>query len=259
MADNRIAKNNEFSILGLSKSIQSWLEYHISQNRSFVLSESSIAYPIAEYLNQYRDSVELEHGLDYFTRRRCDLVFKLKQDLLRGIEAPYYFEFKYTQNGSTRDDDEQQRVFNDLMRLNSIDKVGSKKYFLMAGTSADFFEDFQNFTGQNGTNASNISSMSTTTSQKKSTNAQNIYRQMFSFNMRKSKRDIDLNNTAIISLIDEFKSDYKRCCKRKNRGRNKAYDIFINDIKKIRTILRYISPKDCLARLGIWEITKVSP
>ena len=259
MANHRIAKNNEFSILSLSRTIQSWLEYHISQNRSYVLSESSIAYPIAEYLNQYRGSIEFEHHLEYFTRRRCDLVFKVRQDAVRGIDAPYYFEFKYTQNGSTRNEDEQQRVFDDLMRLNSVDKDCAKKFFLMAGASTDFFEDFQNFIGLNVANATNISNMAMSALKKQSANTKNIYRQMFSFDLQNPTKKINANNVMITSLVDGFKNDYKGCCKKKNRGRNKTYDVFIDDIKKIKTTLQYISPDDCLARLAIWEITKATP
>ncbi len=260
MAKNRIAENNSFSIPALSKSIQSWLEYHISQNRSYVLSESSIAYPIAEYLNQYRDSVELEHILAYFMRRRCDLVFKLKSDVVRGIDSPHYFEFKYTQNGSTRDKDEQQRVFDDLMRLNSIDAPAAKKYFLMAGVSTDFYEDFQNYTETDTSESTNdISNMAVTTSQKKVEKKKNIYRQMFSFSISRPKKVICVNNELIEPLVEGFKNDYKTCCRKKNRGRGKAYDTFIDEIKQIKTTLQYISPKDCLARLAIWEITKATP
>ena len=328
MSSNRISKSDDFLISSLAKSIQAWLEYHIVQNRSYVLSESSIAYPIAEYLGQYKDSAEMEHALKYFRPERCDMAFKLRDDVARGLSIPYYFEFKYTQGGSTRKQDEQQRVFDDLMRLNSIDEPNSKKYFLMAGASRDFFQDFQYYTPRvtlrpsynkkcplqniqiqfnsvQGTTSASGSigtqdlvlelSCANTRIQANPTllstqvpstcpinakiridcplpeariqpgcplhslNSDNVFNEMFFFDMSKQEKTIDINHLLIKPLVDNFKLNYESCCVKKNINANNDYDSFINDIKNIKTSLRYITSNDSLAHVAIWEITKATP
>ena len=146
MSGNRIAENNEFSIQNLARSIQAYLEYRIVLDRKYSLKEASIDEPFTAYINQHKDSAELECALNYFKEQRCDAVFKLKKDIQQKIDIPYYLEFKYTQGESSRHQAEKQRVFDDLMRLNSIDTSGAKKYFMMAGASIDFFQDFQYLT-----------------------------------------------------------------------------------------------------------------
>ncbi len=327
MSGNRIAENNEFSIQNLARSIQAYLEYRIVQDRKYILKESSIDEPFAEYISRYKDSAELECALKYFRQERCDVAFKLKDDIMAGHTIPYYFEFKYTQGGSTRKQDEQQRVFDDLMRLNSIDENGAKTYFLMAGTKVDFFSDFQYFTpnvtlktsknnlcplknlqiavdpsitpqqgGQNirlllncPSNAqpllasakiqSSCSVVATTRidcpwSQANSSfncpahkfKSDNVYNEMFSFDISNPDKIINTTNQWIADLIDKgdgndgFKNSYRaRCVKKDIPGGVQEYTNFIDKIKHIKTTLQYITHNDSLARVAIWEITKVSP
>lgn len=146
MSSNGRAEDNAFSIYRLAKSVQSYLEYRISQSRDYSLDESSIKDPFSEYIQPYKVNAELEYPLNYFKPERSDIMFKLKEIEPPQREIPYFFEFKFAQDGLTRNTTEQQRVFDDLMRLNSIDDVNSKKYFLMAGSSIDFFQHFQYLT-----------------------------------------------------------------------------------------------------------------
>lgn len=146
MSGNRIAENNEFSIQNIARTIQAYLEYRMVLDRRYILKESSIDEPLAAYIAPYKDYAELECSLTYFERERCDYVFKLKKDVEQHLDIPYYFEFKYTQGESSRHQAEKQRIFDDLMRLNSIDTNGARKFFIMAGTKVDFFSDFQYYT-----------------------------------------------------------------------------------------------------------------
>ena len=123
----------------LGNSIHSWLSYQIALNHNYSLAESSINVPFGEYLAQYISKLELEKELKYFGSRWTDAFFVRRET----VDTPYYFEFKYTKNGSTRNQPEKQRVFNDLMRLNSIDDSNSHKFFLMAGKSEEFMTDFE--------------------------------------------------------------------------------------------------------------------
>lgn len=325
MSGNRIAENNEFSIQNLARSIQAYLEYRIVLDRKYSLKEASIDEPFTAYINQHKDSAELECALNYFKEQRCDAVFKLKKDIQQKIDIPYYLEFKYTQGQSSRHQAEKQRVFDDLMRLNSIDTSGAKKYFMMAGASIDFFQDFQYLTPYRkfpekakpcplkniqfqltplsgfpqipatthnlqlvlscansvvqtnpvvlSANAPspcpikanfvidcplpNVSSPYNCSLQRFS--SKNVYNEMFSFDISKPEKENLANNPDIQPLIDAFKSNYETCCIKKNTVTNKEYDTFIDDIKNIKTTLRYITSNDCLAHVAIWEITKANP
>lgn len=326
MSNDRKAIIKPFTINLFSKTIQSWLEYTISRNQSHVLRETSLDGPACDLLNQYMEYIELETKLKYFKRHRCDLAFKLGNSHGTVLTEPCYFEFKYTRKGSTRNNDEQQRVFDDLMRLNSIDEPSAKKFFLMAGSKLDFIRDFQYFsksaimpTGSNHQcplqkmhmqlNSSIGHSPSAGSSQNlqfvfscanvmvlsnpilsntvipsscpidakinidcplfnigifpscssQGLNSNNVYNEMFSFDISQPEKQIDINNPLISPLISGFKKEYKKCCVKKNKGRGKAYDVFIDDIKKIKTTLRYITHNDCLARVAVWEVTKDNP
>lgn len=324
MSCNGRAEDNAFSIYRLAKSVQSYLEYRISQSRDYSLDESSIKDPFSEYIQPYKVGAELEYPLNYFNPERCDIMFKLKENGPPEQEIPYFFEFKFAQDGLTRKLTEQQRVFDDLMRLNSIDDVDSKKFFLMAGSSIDFFQHFQYLTpyrkfpekakpcplknikfqltslsGMSQTPATaqnlqlilscannvvqanpvvlsanapspcpikanfvidcplpNVSSPYNCSLQRFS--SKNVYNEMFSFDISKPEKGNLANNPAIQPLIDAFKSNYETCCIKKNTVTNNEYDTFIDDIKNIKTTLRYITSNDCLAHVAIWEITKAN-
>ena len=332
MSGNRIAENNEFSIQNLARSIQAYLEYRIVLDRKYSLKEASIDEPFTAYINQHKDSAELECALNYFKEQRCDAVFKLKKDIQQKIDIPYYLEFKYTQGQSSRHQAEKQRVFDDLMRLNSIDTSGAKKYFMMVGASIDFFQDFQYCTpyvkfptkskpcplrninfqlsslsglSQHQTGSQNVqlvlscansviqanpvtlsSSVASPcpinanfviecplpniSSPQKCTlqrfNSNNVYNEMFSFDISNPDRIIDTSNQRIADLIDKgngkdgFKNSYRASCIKKDiPGGAQEYTNFIDKIKHIKTTLQYITHNDSLARVAIWEITSATP
>jgi len=327
MSSNRIAENNEFSIQNLARSVQAYLEYEIVLDRKYILKESSVNAPFAAYIEKYKEYAELECALKYFEKERCDYVFKLKKDVVQQQDIPYYFEFKYTQGEISRHQAEKQRIFDDLMRLNSIDTSGAKKYFLMAGTKVDFFSDFQYYTpnvtlktsknnlcplknlqiavdpsitpqqgGQNirlllncPSNAqpllasakiqSSCSVVATTRidcpwSQTNSSfncpahkfKSDNVYNEMFSFDISNPDKIINTTNQWIADLIDKgngndgFKNSYRaRCVKKDIPGGVQEYTNFIDKIKHIKTTLQYITHNDSLARVAIWEITSATP
>ncbi|MCQ2316312.1 MAG: hypothetical protein MJZ85_06470 [Bacteroidales bacterium] len=244
-AKHFFSKDFNYSEENLGNSIQSWLSYQIALNRNYDLAESSINTPFGEYLAQYVSELEMEKELKYFGSRWTDAFFK-RRDL---VDVPYYFEFKYTKSGSTRKQSEKQRVFNDLMRLNSIDDNNSRKFFLLAGKSEEFLTDFEQLiSGQTVTKNKLIP-----TNKSSTTVYNSIYNKMFSFDMNNPYTIIDVVDPEISGLITGFDQKYA------NDYRNNLsvpYAQFSQDISKITTKLVFLSCIGTSARVGIWEIIK---
>ena len=232
----------------LGNSIQSWLSYQIALNRNYSLAEASINVPFGEYLAQYVSKLELEKELKYFGSRWTDAFFVRRE----AAGMPYYFEFKYTKNGSTRNQPEKQRVFNDLMRLNSIDDSNSRKFFLMAGKSEEFFTDFEQLIpGQTVTK-----NKLTPTNRPPTTVYNSVYNKMFSFDVNNPNKTINVVDSEISGLITGFNQKYVNDY-RNNPG--VPYARFSQDISKIMTKLVFLSCEGTSARVGIWEVVKAQP
>lgn len=246
-AKHFFSRDYKYSEEDLGNSIQSWLSYQIALNRNYGLAESSINAPFGEYLAQYVSELEMEKELKYFGSRWTDAFFKLRDF----ADDLYYFEFKYTKNGSTRNQPEKQRVFNDLMRLNSIDDNKSHKYFIMAGKSEEFMTDFEQLipgqaVAKNKLPPTNKSPIIAYNS---------VYNKMFSFDVNKPNTTINVTDPEISNLIIGFDQKYVN----DYRNNSVPYTQFSQDISKITTKLVFLSCMGTSARVGIWEITKTQP
>lgn len=130
----------------LIHSVTYYLSYQDKIGRSFMVDESSLKYPVADYLTSLEmplANIQLEFSHPDLWRREIDLVTtdqpnkKLKQK----IESAY--EFKISRQ-NTKYEPEQKRIFNDLMRLYLIGKSnGSSCYFIMAGTQKEYIQYFR--------------------------------------------------------------------------------------------------------------------
>jgi len=130
----------------LGSSVQSWLNYISAVGRGFVLGESSVKLPLAEFIGTNiadTNAVKLEHPHPNFLQKRLDLYFKRESNK---VEYQTAFEFKYIKDASTLDLSEKKRVFSDLMRLYFFikdAKVPTKGYFLICGSQYEFNQSFQ--------------------------------------------------------------------------------------------------------------------
>src|SRR3990172_6238027 len=129
----------EINVNQLATAVMWWLSYTSAVGRNYILSEGAIKFPASEYLERSKtDEIELEYGHPKLSRKRFDLFFR------KNAIEDTVFEFKYIKNGSTRTQDEKQRIFNDLMRLHLfLDNTNQKGYFLICGNQSDFIKDFQ--------------------------------------------------------------------------------------------------------------------
>ena len=243
-AKHFFSKDYNYSEKDLGKSIQSWLSYQIALNRNYSLAESSINFPFGEYLAQYVAELELEKQIEYFESRWYDAFFKIRDN-----DISYYFEFKYTKEGSTRNQPGKQRVFNDLMRLNAFDDHMSRKFFIMAGKSEDFICDFEQLTLGETLSGKKL----VPTNQQKSVKYSSVYNKMFSFDLKNPDIIIDLNDDKIGVLLQGFDSEYK-----KNYINQSfiPYSAFLLGASNIKTSLKFISRNGFSAKVGIWEVTR---
>lgn len=119
-----------------------FLSYQDKIGKTFMIDESSLKYPIAEYLTSLEmplANIQLEFPHPDLKKRSIDLV--TTDNLKKKIEN--VFEFKISKQ-ATKYESEHKRIFNDLMRLHLMEKSnGSSCYFLIVGTQSDFIQYFR--------------------------------------------------------------------------------------------------------------------
>lgn len=276
------APQNPFEIIDLIAVTKSWLAYHISVNREIILSEHVVKIPIADYLAQYTGNIKFELKIDAFYDRRFDLYFKLDN----GKE--YVIEFKFAKQKPSDAEAEKQRVFNDLIRLNTIsDKM--ETYFMMVGEKTKFLNNFVNFNKTQKINPKSVApiaakpnpvltqtssvtspttSMSlplkgTTKKQKPITvNTMNIYEKMFVFAVQQGQSDelvINMSDAKIKPLVKKFKEKYKLDKKFASTHHFKTISSYFSSIKNLKTKLICCSKDDSdgsSAGIGVWKIER---
>jgi hypothetical protein len=119
-----------------------YLSYQDKIGKKFMINESSLKYPVAEYLSGLElalDNIQLEYPHPYLKKRNIDLITTDKTK--KKVEVA--FEFKIAKQ-ITKYEPEQKRIFNDLMRLHLIGQSNDCDcYFLIMGTQIDFIQYFR--------------------------------------------------------------------------------------------------------------------
>ena len=126
-------------VTNLADAIYHWLNYMVCTSNSTLLAESSIRYPLAEYLERKRSAkVKLEVAHPLFEYRRLDFAYKRDEG---ANVSTGYIELKLV-SSATSNKSEIQRIFNDLIRLGfqSNHKVN---YFILCGNLKDFALNFK--------------------------------------------------------------------------------------------------------------------
>lgn len=134
----------------LGEAIYSWLNYISYTSDSNVLAESSVRYPLAEFIERrLQKPVTLEFNHPCVPQpptghKRCiDFVFsKIGENIVNAKkneigEERVYIELKYVSK-SYKDSNEIQRVFNDLVRLALVSTETNECYFILCGGNEDF-------------------------------------------------------------------------------------------------------------------------
>lgn len=124
----------------LARCIYHWLNYKDSTCKTSLLAESSIRYPLAEFLERKLSAnVVLEENHPLFKKRRFDFSYDHK---LNGKKRKGFIEIKVVRK-NTKEESEIQRIFNDLMRL-AYCSTSNYNYFILCGKTTDFNCFFKN-------------------------------------------------------------------------------------------------------------------
>ncbi len=178
-----------------------YLSYQDRIGRDFMIDESSLKYPIADYLTGLEmplSKIKLEYSHPDLEKRQIDLV-TIDSSIK---EIGNAFEFKLSRQ-NTRYKAEQKRIFNDLMRLYLLGKsTGSSNYFLIAGTQNDFIQYFRSIVTKRPTITSN-----------KNNNLpmpRGFYTEWFNFKVGDSKTfNVKTTNESYKEIYNTFLQDYK--------------------------------------------------
>ena len=134
----------ELFIKHVGASLHNWLNYISTVQRGYVLAESSIIYPVSEYvatqINNTKVLLEEEHP--NLAGKYVDLRLVKR---FQGENIEFAFEFKYARIDYTEKSGEKQRIFDDLLRLKIFkeSKKNRKAYFIICGKQLDFLKAFQ--------------------------------------------------------------------------------------------------------------------
>jgi hypothetical protein len=245
----------DFNVNQLATAVMWWLSYTSAVGRNYVLSEGAIKFPASEYLERSKlDEIELEFNHPKLSRKRFDLFFR------KNSVENTAFEFKYIKNGSTRTQDEKQRIFNDLMRLYLYLDKSNKGYFLICGNQSDFVKDFQTILTQPKDTTGNLYiKPRQKDSLPKTIQPEGFYTEWFSFDTDKPDKEIDLKTS-----IDEYKNIYDLFFKEYSDPYLVKTKFDLTRPDKIMTKLVFLSgnteqPTGLFqpSKIGIWEVLTI--
>ena len=252
----------------IGTALHSWLNYTSSVERTYVLAENSIIYPVSELIGTKTNTsnIWLDRVHPDLKGKRLDLRFFMN---FGGIDNEIAFEFKYAREDYTENDGEKQRIFNDLLRLKIFCESckNRKAYFLICGKQLEFLKSFQSIGWS--TNIDDIG--------RPLENVMTIdnipdlgiiepyghYSKWFSFNISGENLDketvIDIKNRVVVSqsLLDGFYNDYEDAFKNgMNRTTLEASNlctrlIYLSDLNNLEGV-------NDLMRVGIWEVTSLN-
>lgn len=118
---------------GLKSSIFYWMNYFCNVSKSDILLESSIRFPLTEYLERkFNADVTLEVPHPKFKNKFIDFKYVLKE----AKDKSGYIELKFLKRGMGSKD-VRQRIFDDIIRLAVLDE-NVTNYFIICGRR-DFF------------------------------------------------------------------------------------------------------------------------
>lgn len=217
---------NDVDLAKLSQAIKLRLSYYEAISYAKVLAESSIRYPVAEYLERrlsYK-KLELEYSNPIFQRRRCDLYVEKET----GANAErIVFEFKYvrdTTSGLFQD------YFDDLLRLHYLHNDGMQALFIVCGSTLNFNSEFRS------------TKKRTTLHSTKKRRPSGLFSQCLSFSSGNPTKRISTN---------KYKKYYGEFCKNYSfRHPHTPHPMAINLQTRLITLINDFDQQS----VGIWEV-----
>lgn len=177
----------------LANSMFHWLNYMAGVCNTNLLAESSARFPMAECLERrLQAKVKLEELHPMFSPKRVDFYYRFDN----GKEG--YIELKYLR-GDTSSTVEQQRFFNDIVRLGVLDSTDRENYFILFGDRRYYENNFLRI-------PTRLSSRNIPTSNAHRKNNDSIYTKWFPLEMGETKI-LQLKNHQPFQY--EFSQKYK--------------------------------------------------
>jgi hypothetical protein len=192
-------KNIDFE--KLIHAITYWMSYNERIGRNFMMQESSLKYPVADYLTGLGipiENIDLEFSHPGLKSRRIDLITTNIPQSDKGFKIENAIEFKIASN-NTKDDIEKERIFNDLMRMHLIYRSNNtSSYFVICGQQMDFIQHFRSLPKpKSGT-------MPTSPAIQALPSPQGFYTNWFSFR-KNTSQTFDVANETNPEFIDIYK------------------------------------------------------
>jgi len=221
---------NKINFSNLINSVSYWLCFQEKIGRKFMINESSLKYPIADFFTNKHfliENIDLEFTHPLLKKRSIDIVIKENKKL------SIVFEMKIASYSTTLLK-EKKRIFNDLMRLYLLSNSSVETYFLISGSYEDFIAFFRSIENRKELRADvdlndDVKSPS------------GFYTKWFSF-----KKESEM----IINIKDEVDSEYR-----------KVYENFFKeyDFKKSITLSKSLPEKIITQCIDISPLSKDSP
>ena len=130
----------------LIHAITYWMSYQERIGRNFMIQESSLKYPVADYLTGLGipiENIDLEFSHPELKNRRIDLVTTDVPQSNKAFKIENAIEFKIA-SSKTNYDPEKERIFNDLMRMYLMNqRKNVSSYFVICGQQKDFIQYFR--------------------------------------------------------------------------------------------------------------------
>lgn len=217
---------SDIDLAKMSQAIKLRLSYYEAISYAKVLAESSIRYPVAEYLERrlsYKNLV-LEYSNPVFQRKRCDLYVE------RGTGANIeriVFEFKYVRDTTSS---LFQDYFDDILRLHYLRATGMQTLFVVCGSTLNFNSQFRNTKNR------------TTQLGHKKGRPSGLFSQCLSFSTKSPNKSISTNN------YNQYYAEFRR-----NYSFRQPNQTHPNVIVIQTRLIKLINDFDQQA-VGIWEV-----
>ncbi len=131
---------NDIELAKMSHAVNLRLSYFVTISYANILAESSIRYPVVEYLERRLSytKLKLEYDHPVFKRKKCDLYVEKNIDRI-------VFEFKYVRDNTSS---LFQDYFDDILRLHYLHAKGIQSLFVVCGDPMNFNNQFRSIKGR---------------------------------------------------------------------------------------------------------------
>ena len=239
-------------ILRASQCVYNWLGYlSKASDNSKLIAESSLKYPFVECLERHSiNGIHLELSHPLFKGKRIDAYIGSIHDdgtIDEQSTRKIFVEFKFVR-GDTLSKKEQQRYFNDILRLSYLKQKypQSDSYLLVCGESDSF-----NVAFRYEPIISVDKKIKEDGNDERRMKKKSIYNDWLGFEMKYGEKSVDITKRKYESFVKSFNEKY---LSRKRDGVLAVEKEIQTFSTKLNLMLPSSSSIDNSYSLGLWEI-----